>query len=66
MKYNYYCDRETKNTFRFQPDGDLARDFLGQATIYLSKSAVKALAINPADGLVLDIQPRRGAGSKDE
>jgi hypothetical protein len=66
MKYNYYCDKETKNTYRFQPDGDLARDFLGQATIYLKKSAVKALAIDPSKGLVLDILPRRGAESTDE
>lgn len=54
-KFNYYCDKDTKNTFRFQPDYQ-AVNTLGQATIYIQKSALKAMGIDPKDGLVITIE----------
>lgn len=55
MKFNYYVDKETKNTYRFQPD-EAATELLGQATIYIKKSALPALGINDIKaGITLEI-----------
>lgn len=54
MKYQYFCDRETKGTFRFQPEARAERE-LGKATIYLSKDWLTKNKINPSDGLLIEI-----------
>jgi hypothetical protein len=54
-KFNYFCDKPTKNTYRFQPDYK-AVQILGQATIYLQKSALDQLGIKPDDGLIITIE----------
>ena len=55
MKFNYYVDKETNNTFRFQPD-TLAARTLGQATIYIRKDALQSLGCaDPKDGLTIEI-----------
>lgn len=56
MKFNYYVDKETNNTYRFQPDVLAARE-LGQATIYIRKDALKRLGVaDIKDGLVITIE----------
>jgi len=56
MTFNYWCDKETNNTYRFQPD-DRAKEVLGQATIYIRKSALLRLGIkDPRDGLVIELK----------
>lgn len=62
MKFNYQVDKETKNTYRFQPDA-AAQDFLGQATIYIRKDALKALGIDPTKTLTITISQE---GSTDD
>lgn len=61
MKFSYQMDKETKNTFRFQPDA-AAQDFLGQATIYIRKDALRAMGIDPRQTLVIEI---KGEGAPD-
>ena len=57
MKFNYQVDKETKNTYRFQPDA-AAQDLLGQATIYIRKDALKALGIDPTKTLVISFEAK--------
>ena len=55
-KFKYYCDKETNNTYRFQPDVLAVRE-LGQATIYIRKDALIKLGIkDPRDGLTITIE----------
>jgi len=56
MTFNYWCDKETPGTYRFQPD-EQAKELLGQATIYIKKSALPRLGIkDPRDGLVIELK----------
>jgi len=56
MTFNYWCDKETKGTYRFQPD-EQAEELLGQATIYIKKAALIKLGITDVkNGLIVDIK----------
>ena len=55
--FHYVADKVTKNTIRFQPDTD-AQAQLGQATIYIQKSALPQLGIKDpmTTGITLTIK----------
>lgn len=56
MQFKYFCDKETKGTFRFQPD-ERAQEILGQATIYVRKTALPLLGVaDPKDGLLIEVK----------
>lgn len=56
MTFNYYVDKETTGTYRFQPD-EQAKELIGQATIYIKKSALPRLGITDVkSGLVIEIK----------
>ena len=54
-KFNYYPDKITKNTVRYQPDA-AAQQLIGQATIYIQQNWLTMNGLQPSDCLTITIE----------
>lgn len=55
MKINYKMDKETKGTYRFTPEDPTV---IGVVPIYLPKTVIRQLEINPVKGLRMTLEPQ--------
>lgn len=56
MKVNYKKEKTCKNSIRFAPEDN---SILGRSPIYIDTDKLAALGIDPDQGFVMTVEPRK-------